>query len=375
MSHSPWLVNYSYFYPVVFLRIILFPVSLLYGFLIYIRNKLFDWKIIPSKSYPVPVISIGNLSTGGTGKTPHVEYVIRLLEPDYKVATLSRGYKRKTKGFLLADTQTGVPDIGDEPYQFYSKFPDIKVAVDSSRARGIDSLMKLDSPPEVILLDDAFQHRHVKPGLSILLTDFYKLYTQDYILPSGNLREFRTGARRADIIVITKSPKVLSPITRRRLQETIRPQSGQKVFYSYIQHGNFTAIPGVNFLPGKPTEFATALLVAGIANPYPLEMFLKDKSYKVETLLFPDHHQFTAKDVEIMIDRFDNLFAKNKIIVTTEKDMMRLKQIDLLKMIKNLPLCYVPIRMKFHKQDEAAFDQIILDYVKRAKGDNPIHTT
>jgi tetraacyldisaccharide 4'-kinase len=356
------------------MRIILFPLSLLYGFLIYMRNKLFDWKILPSKSYPVPIISVGNLSTGGTGKTPHVEYLIRLLEPDNRIATLSRGYKRRTKGFLLADAQAGVLDIGDEPYQFYSKFPGIKVAVDNSRIRGIETLMKMDSPPEVILLDDAFQHRYIRPGLSILLTDFYKLYTQDYILPSGNLREFRLGARRADIIVVTKSPKVLSPITRRRIEETIRPVSYQKVFYSYIQHGNFTAIPGVNFLPGKPPEFATALLVAGIANPYPLEMFLKDKSYKVETLLFPDHHQFTMKDVEIMIDKFDNLFAKNKIIVTTEKDMMRLKQVDLLKLIKNLPVCYVPIRMKFHKQDEVAFDQIILDYVNKVKRDNPIHS-
>jgi tetraacyldisaccharide 4'-kinase len=352
----------------------LLPASLLYGLIISIRNLLFYWNILPSKSYPVPIIGIGNLSTGGTGKTPLVEYLIRLLQPDFRVATLSRGYKRKTRGFVLADKQSGVFEIGDEPYQIFSKFPETQVAVDNSRVRGTDNLLKEAVPPEVILLDDAFQHRYVKPGLSILLTDFYKLYTQDFVVPSGNLREFRSGARRADIIIITKSPKVLSPITRRRIDNEIRPLRHQKVFYSYIQHGNLTAIPGVDFVPGKPSEFSTALMVAGIANPYPLEMYLKDKSYNVETLLYPDHHQFTLKNVEEMIARFDGLFAKNKIIVTTEKDVMRLKQIDLLKKIKNLPICYVPVKMKFHKQDDAAFNQIILDYVKRAKGDNPIHT-
>ena len=338
------------------------------------RNKLFDWHILPAKSFTVPIIAIGNLSTGGTGKTPHVEYLIRLLKKEYRVATLSRGYKRKTKGFIKAGGQTGVNDIGDEPYQFFSKFPDIQVAVDSSRVRGIDMLLSADPPPDVVLLDDAFQHRHVKPGLSMLLTDFYKLYTDDFVLPSGNLREFRSGARRADIIVITKSPKVLSPFDRRKIEELIRPTRNQKVFYSYIQHGNLTHIKGVDFVPDKQRDFSTALLVAGIANPYPLEMYLRDKSYKVETLLFPDHHQFTLKDVEKMIDRFDSLFAKNKIIVTTEKDMMRLKQTDILKRIKTLPICYVPIKMKFHNQDEATFDQLILDYVKTTNRDNPIHT-
>lgn len=338
------------------------------------RNKLFDWNILPVKSFSVPIIAIGNLSTGGTGKTPHVEYLIRLLKKEYRVATLSRGYKRTTKGFMKADEQTGVNNIGDEPYQFFSKFPDIQVAVDGSRVRGINMLLNSETPPNVILLDDAFQHRHVKPGLSILLTDFYKLYTDDFVLPSGNLREFRSGARRADIIVITKSPKVLSPFDRRRIEESIKPTRNQKVFYSYIQHGNLTHIKGVDFVPDKQSEFSTALLVAGIANPYPLEMYLRDKSYKVEALLFPDHHQFTLKDVEKMIDKFDNLFAKNKIIVTTEKDMMRLKQTDILKRIKTLPICYVPIKMKFHKPDEAAFDQLILDYVTTTYRNNPIHS-
>jgi tetraacyldisaccharide 4'-kinase len=224
-----------------------------------------------------------------------VEYLIRLLKKEYRVATLSRGYKRTTRGFIKADAQTGVNDIGDEPFQVFSKFPEVQVAVDGSRVRGVNILLHSDIPPEVVILDDAFQHRYVKPGLSVLLTDFYKLYTEDFVLPSGNLREFRSGARRADIIVITKSPNILSPFDRRRIEESIKPTRNQKVFYSYIQHGNLTHIKGVDFVPDKQKEFSTALLVAGIANPYPLEMYLRDKSYKVETLLFPDHHQFTIK--------------------------------------------------------------------------------
>ncbi len=355
-----------------FLRLILLPLALLYGIITFIRNKLFDWRIIPSKSFDFPVISVGNLSVGGTGKTPHVEYIIRLLKNEFNVAALSRGYKRKTKGFVLADEQTGVNEMGDEPVQFYKKFPDIKVAVDEKRVRGIKTLIKRFPELKAIILDDAFQHRYVKPGLSILLTDFHKLYVNDYPLPTGSLREFRSGAKRADIIIVTKTSNVLSPITRRRLTGLIKPRDFQKLYFSYIEHGSFTAIPGVNFNPDK-SKYNTILLVAGIANTYPLERYLKKHCEELEILKFPDHHKYTLKDMEEIIESFDNIFSKNKIIVTTEKDAVRFMDKDILDTIKNLPICYMPIKVVFHSEDREEFNNQILSYVRTNKRNNNIH--
>ncbi|MCB2219903.1 MAG: tetraacyldisaccharide 4'-kinase [Bacteroidetes bacterium] len=357
------------------LRILLYPISLLFGLLTFFRNKLYDWEVLSSKFFDVPVIAIGNLSTGGTGKTPHVEYLIRLLKDQYRIAILSRGYKRKTKGFILAAQHHSFMEIGDEPTQFYSKFDDIHVAVDENRVHGIEKLLELQDPPEVILLDDAFQHRKVKPGYSILLTDFYNLYARDHMLPTGNLREFKSGSQRADVIIVTKSPKVLSPFTRQRVTKELKPNKGQHLFFSYIRHGKLTAIPGVDFKPEGRSRYSAALLVAGIANPYPLEMYLKDKINHVETLIFPDHHHFTGKAVEDIIERFDRILIKNKIMVTTEKDMMRLKHPDLLIKLKTLPLCYVPMEIRINKDDREEFDKSILKYVKETRGNNPLHQT
>ncbi len=357
----------------VLLRILLYPVSLLYGLIMLVRNKLFDWNVIHSKSFDIPLISVGNLATGGTGKSPHIEYLIRLLQDEYRVATLSRGYKRKTKGFLLAEKDHGVTDLGDEPAQFASKFNRVLVAVDENRVRGIKKLLAQPEPPEVILLDDAFQHRKVRPGLSLLLTDFYHLYSKDYMLPTGNLREFKSGAKRADAIIVTKTPKVLSPFTRQRVEEELKPQSGQPLFFSYIRHGKLTAIPGIDFRPEGRSHYSAALLIAGIANPYPLEMHLKDKINHVETITFKDHHQFTGKDVEDIIEQFDRILFKNKIMVTTEKDMMRLKHPDLLIKLKTLPLCYVPMEVRINKEDREAFDKFVLQYVKETRGNNGVH--
>jgi tetraacyldisaccharide 4'-kinase len=359
----------------VLLRILLYPLSLLFGFLTFLRNKFYDWQIFTSRSFQLPVISVGNLSTGGTGKTPHVEYLIRLLKDQYQVATLSRGYKRKTKGFILAGEDHGPIEIGDEPTQFFKKFNSIKVAVDENRVHGIENLLALPDAPEVILLDDAFQHRKVRPGLSILLTDFYNLYARDYVLPTGNLREFRSGSQRADAIIVTKSPKVLSPYTRQRITRELKPEAGQRLFFSYIRHGKLTAIPGIDFKPEGRSQYSAALLVAGIANPYPLEMYLKDKIGHIETLIFPDHHQFTGKGVEDIIERFDQILIKNKIMVTTEKDMMRLKHPDLLIKLKTLPLCFVPMEIRINKDDREEFDNYILRYVRETRGNHSFHQT
>lgn len=356
------------------LRIILLPLSLLYGIIVWFRNKLFDWKILQSRSFDIPVISVGNLSMGGTGKSPHVEYLVRLLKDEFKVATLSRGYKRKSKGFILADENSSTEEIGDEPFQFKSKFEDVIVAVDEKRTRGIANIQKEKPDINTIILDDAFQHRYVKPGLSILLTDFHKLYSSDYPFPTGTLREFRSGAKRADIIVVTKTSKVLSPITRKRLVDEIKVELYQDLYFSYIQHGKFRQIPGLKFKPDPKSKYYKILMFAGIANSYPLEFFLKSFCEELEVMNFPDHHQYKAKDIVSILEKFDNIVTQNKIIVTTEKDTMRLQNPDILKLFRNYPICYVPIEIVFHKDDKQRFNNQIINYVKEDTRDNEIHT-
>ena len=347
------------------------PVSFLYGLITLARNKFFDWGILSSKSYPFPVISVGNLSVGGTGKSPHVEYLIRLLQNDFSIATLSRGYKRKTKGFLLAGDNPDVAQLGDEPCQFARKFTAIEVAVDEKRVNGINTLLKEFPKLDAIILDDAFQHRKVKPGLSILLTDFHKLHSGDYPLPSGTLREFKGGAHRADIVIVTKSSNVLSPITQRNVEESLKLRSNQKIYFSYIEHGKLTALPGLDF---NPTDFrySTILLVTGIANSYPLEVHLMKYCDNIEKISFPDHYQYTLKDIDKIVDTYDKIFTKKKIIVTTEKDAMRLMYPGLLNKLKNLPLCYVPIEIIIHKEGRKEFNEQIINYVKENRRNSKI---
>jgi len=354
------------------IRLILLPVSILYGIIVWFRNKLFDWKIISSKSFDIPVISVGNLSVGGTGKSPHVEYLASLLMEDYKVAILSRGYKRKSKGFILSDENSDSIEIGDEPFQFKSKFPDIVVAVDEKRKRGIDQIKKLKPETNVIILDDAFQHRYVKAGLSILLSDFHKLYSNDYILPTGTLREFRSGAQRADIIIVTKTSKVLSPITRRRVTNQLKPSNDQSLYFSFIQHENIICFPGIKVkdVSNNETKFNTILLVAGIANTYPLEMYLKSICEELEVMRFPDHFDYKTKDVTRIIEKFENIVNRNKIIVTTEKDYARLIQPEMMKILKNFPVYYIPIEIIIHNEDRINFNKQILNYVEENKGNN-----
>jgi tetraacyldisaccharide 4'-kinase len=335
----------------------------------WIRNRIFDANILESKSLSLPVIAVGNLSMGGTGKSPHVEYLVRLLKEDFNVAILSRGYKRKTSGFVLADDQTTVRDIGDEPFQFRSKFQDIKVAVDEKRLRGIKKLQESVPDLDLILLDDAYQHRYVKPGLSILLSDFHNLYSNDYVVPSGTLREFGSGADRADMIVVTKSPKVLSPITRDRIRKELKPQPQQKLYFSYIEHGAFLPVPGIDFVPDKKRNYYAILLFAGIANYYPLEFYLKDYCVELEILKFPDHHRYRKKDIMHILDTFDSMFSQNKLMVTTEKDAVRLRDPEINKMLKFYPVCYVPIKINFHKNDKVRFNNQILQYVKENSRD------
>ena len=346
------------------LQVILLPVSLLYGLAMQVRNLLFDLHILSSKTFDKPVISVGNLTFGGTGKTPHIEYLIRLLTPAMFVATLSRGYGRKSNGFILASKRSSVKYIGDEPLQFLKKFESVKVAVDEKRSRGIRLLLEKHPGLNVILLDDAFQHRYVKPGLSVLLTDYHSLYSEDVVLPSGTLREFRNGSKRADIIVVTKTPKIFSPITRRRIIEELKPDSHQRIYFSYIKYTDPVAVFDTMNIP-FPARVTNILLFTGIANDYPLREHLERMCSELVVLKFTDHHAYTVKDVEDIIRKFDDLPTQKKIIVTTEKDVMRLKTPELSGYMKNLPLFCVPMEIDFHGSDKEKFDNEILRYVNK----------
>ena len=353
-------------------RILLLPFALLYGMLMLTRNKLFDWHILPSKGFNIPVISVGNLSFGGTGKTPHVEYLVRLLMNDYTLATLSRGYGRKTKGFIIASDYMNYLQIGDEPLQFKHKFEDIHVVVDEKRKRGIKLLLKKVPDLDIVILDDAFQHRFVQPGLSIILSDYHKLYTKDYTFPTGTLREFRRGAKRADIIIVTKTPKVFSPITRRMLVDEIKPRAHQQLYFSYISYGDLKSIENENE-SFKINKVSTILMFAGIANTYPLEAYLKRICGELIVMKFPDHHKYNEKDILKIKEKFKEIFTKNKMIITTEKDMMRLIKQNLYNIFSDSPIYYIPIEIKFHKDDGARFNNQIMEYVRENKSNRQQH--
>lgn len=353
------------------LRFLLLPFAWIYGLIMLIRGKLFDWNILPSQSFPIPVISVGNLSYGGTGKTPMVEYIIRLLQNDFKIATLSRGYKRTTRGFVLADKTSTFEEIGDEPLQYKNKFSDIEVAVDERRRSGIKKLIEQFEDLDVVLLDDAFQHRYVKPGLSILLTDFHKLYVNDYPLPTGTLREFRSAANRADIIIITKTPSVLSPITRRRLTGLIKPKSHQKLLFSYIKYGKAEPVCE-KFRDMLKDRYNTILLFSGIANSYPLQEHLQLKCHELHVIDFMDHHKYSIQDLERIKANFENMFTRNKAIFTTEKDAMRLDKSVLKDVMSDVPVFYVPIEIGLHNGDNIIFDDQIREYVEKNTGNKSI---
>src|ERR1035437_8487695 len=350
-----------------FLRIIAFPFSLVYGCIVFLRNKLYDWGILSATEFDVPTISVGNLSVGGTGKTPHIEYLIRLLKSEFYIATLSRGYGRKTMGFVLSDTQSTAADIGDEPLQFKKKFKEIRVAADAKRVHGIKKLMEEFPSLQTILLDDAFQHRAVKPGLSIVLSDFRKPYTTDFMLPSGNLREFRSGIKRSDIIIITKCPEILLPIERKRLITAINPLPYQNIYFSFLKYGEFIPFNSDNNLFSKDYYFDhsyTVVLLTGIATTASLEYYLKNKVKNIIPAKFSDHHNYTKNDLLSIQKIFNNIASANKIILTTEKDAMRLKNPEFSDILKILPIFYIPIEIEFHDKDKNEFNEQILHYVR-----------
>lgn len=336
------------------LRFLVFPFSILYGIITAVRNKLFDLGVIKSTKFDIPVIVVGNLSTGGTGKTPQIEYLIRLLKDDYKVAVLSRGYKRKSKGFLLASSTSPVEDLGDEPFQYAQKFTDILVAVDANRTNGIHQLMKQENKPQIILLDDAFQHRKVNAGLNVLLTTYNDLYVDDFVLPTGNLREFRAGAKRAQIVIVTKCPSTLSKSERHKIESKLRLNKNQQLYFSKIEYDNVVEDAQLNFNELK--EFKL-LVVTGIANPIPFLDYLKINNIEFEHLAFPDHHDFTVGDVNKIKDRFETIDSEKKLILTTEKDSVRLNN--------KLKISHLKIKVKFVNA-ENDFNKTIKTYVGKS---------
>ena len=331
-----------------FIKILLLPIALLYGCLNWLRNKLYDSHLLFSKQFDIPLIIVGNLSVGGTGKSPHIEYLIRLLKSNLKVATLSRGYGRETDEFVLANSNSSAEEIGDEPRQFKNKFPDVEVAVDSNRVNGIFRLLKDFPQLNLILLDDAFQHRAVKAGLSILLTDYNNLYCDDYLLPTGTLREFKSGAKRANIIIVTKCPNAITSKERELVLHKIKCLSHQKVYFSFVTYGEI--VPGSLFENGNlkdSREYAlnkknSVLLLTGIANPKPIEDYLKDKVHHLVNARFADHHRFTKRDITVILNLFNTIASENKFLVTTEKDWMRLQSSEYINLLNQIPIFYLP---------------------------------
>jgi len=345
---------------VKFLRKIAFPFSILYGLITSLRNYLYDVAILKSTEFKTPTIVVGNLSVGGTGKTPQIEYLIDLLKNDHKIAVLSRGYKRKTKGFLIADSTVSAEIMGDEPFQIYLKYPEVIVCVDANRTNGITKLEQLENPPKVILLDDAFQHRKVRGGFNILLTTFENLYVNDTMLPTGDLRENASGANRAQAIIVTKCPANISETAQAEIIKKLHPKAKQQVFFTAITYD--THLKGESTINLSDLTDFEILLVTGIANPTPLTAYLKSKKLHFKHLKYPDHHHFSLNELEEINSAYESLSATNKIILTTEKDYVRI-----FGKLKNLH--YLSIKTTFitHKNE---FDNFIKNYVEQSSGNS-----
>jgi tetraacyldisaccharide 4'-kinase len=348
------------FYLLKSFRIFLFPFSLLAWVYIKLRNWLYDKGILKSVPFNLPVICIGNVSVGGTGKSPMVEYLVRMLQQDYKVATLSRGYKRKTKGYALATPATTALEIGDEPMQFHLKFPDIAVAVGEQRLEAIPQLLHDRPETNVILLDDAFQHRAIRAGLNILLTDYNNLYTQDWYLPTGDLRDNKSSARRANIIVVTKCPANMTEADRNRLLGELKPTPMQSVFFSCINYRRLYHIEsGETFTLSHDCE---VLLMSGIANPRALKHYIDGQVKAYTEKLYSDHHIFTIDDLKDIKEKWSRLQGNHKIIVTTEKDAVRLLKFR--EQLADLPLYVLPVEHQIKFGEEEKFRQIVLNFIQ-----------
>ncbi len=349
------------------IKILLFPVALIYGFVVFFRNKLFDFKVFKSEEFQIPVISVGNITVGGTGKTPHTEVLIRLLKDDYKIAFLSRGYKRKTHDFTVATEQSTSEMIGDEPLQIKRKFPELIVAVDNKRVNGIHKLLENIPDLDIVLLDDAYQHRWVTPGINILLIDYTRPLNNDWLMPYGRLREKSSEKKRADIIVVSKTPRNITPMEKRLFQHNINAQPHQTVYFTSISYGELTPVFGNPLLTNRLNTIkknTTVLLVTGIAEPSLLKAELSDSYKEVVSMQYPDHHLFTKDDISTILARYSSIDTDEKVIITTEKDAARLLPYSADTDILPEAWYYMPIKMAFLSNEEEQFNHQIQQYVK-----------
>ncbi|WP_167619467.1 tetraacyldisaccharide 4'-kinase [Maribellus sediminis] len=359
------------------LKILLYPLSLLYGMVVFVRNRAYDLDILKSREFEVPLISIGNITVGGTGKTPHTEYLVQLLKEKYNVATLSRGYKRKTKGFRLVETDSTAEEAGDEPLQIKNKFPEVTVSVCENRVDGVEKLLdaKNEPTPDVVLLDDAFQHRRITPGINILLIDYNRQIKDDKLLPLGRLREGTYQVRRANIIIFTKCPDVVTPIMRRILQNDVHLLPYQKLYLTRFAYDKLVpAFDGKRLekLFYEEKKYAQ-LVLTGIASPGPVYKHLQQYTDRMETLSFPDHHAYSEEDINTIKQKFEALQAEKKIIVTTEKDLMRLKNCNNLSEELKKAMYYLPVTVQFLDDDQKSFNKKILNYVGENKSNRELH--
>ncbi len=348
----------------------LMPLSWLYGLGVDIRNALFDMGVLPSVSYDIPIINVGNITVGGTGKTPTVEYLIRLLAGRYRVAVLSRGYKRKTKGYILSTTASSIEEIGDEPWQIKQKFPDVIVAVDANRRRGIERLMTDEATKDVdvILLDDAFQHRYVKAGHNILLVDYHRIISDDCLLPAGRLRERPSSSTRASTIIVTKCPQHINAMGFRVILSSLNIRPYQQLFFSTFTYETMHQLWGDGMLEPETLrkDNTHVLLLTGIGNPRQMEQDVRKFVQHVSTLTFPDHHYFTKRDVDTINRALQDL-PQPHIIITTEKDAARLLHLEgLTEEVKRCTYVF-PIGISIMRDEKEKFDKTINDYVQENK--------
>jgi tetraacyldisaccharide 4'-kinase len=346
-------------------KIPLLPLALIFGLITFIRNWLYDLGIIKSYQPLKHTICVGNLSVGGSGKTPHVEYLINLLKTEYLLATLSRGYKRKTTGYIIADATSTAEDIGDEPLLYKTKHSDLTVCVEVNRVKGVKKLAERDPSPQVIILDDAFQHRPIKCGLNIVVSEYENIFYNDHLMPLGRLRESRSGMRRADIIVISKTPEKTTAVDIRNVMKDVNPLPHQYVFFSYLKYGDIYSISNVNEKLSTLNDlFRYRLIVfTGIANPSPMITYLKEYSAGISHLPFEDHHEYTVADIANIQKYYETFEGGNKIIVTTEKDLMRLKIPEIWAIAERMNIFVLPVEVTFKDKAEE-FNEIILKYVR-----------
>jgi tetraacyldisaccharide 4'-kinase len=340
------------------LRLLLLPFSLIYGMVTLVRNKFYDWGLFRSVNFNLPVICVGNLVVGGSGKTPVTEYLVQLLD-DYKIAILSRGYGRKTEGFILADGGATAETIGDEPMQFYRKFPNVTVAVCEDRVKGIELLKEHH---DLIILDDAFQHRRVRAGFNILLFEYQKLLRPQFLLPAGNLRELFFGYQRAESLLITKIPVHLNIEGKKKVLKKFK--KGNIPAFSEIKYAALMPVFGdVSRENVALVKNMKVFLLTGIANPEPMISYLSGFEMNIDHHHYADHHQFSSPEIQRLVRAFEREKDKEKIIITTEKDAQRLSDIRIKELLLNLPVFYLPIRIEIQKEDKVTFDQNILNYV------------